>query len=187
MKRISRKSPTKPRHLLAWLSFFLVAAAAPGGPPPSIPPEPSKVTIQGQELFALGFDKLSAFDYVVTDAGTGASEAEIAAARKKDQIPQWIHFYNEKRVVLTGFLLPLQMEKGLAKKLILMKDMNTCCFGATPRMNDYVVVTMKDGIEPTQDVPVSMTGTVHISEQYENGMVVSLFQFDGEKFLGVKK
>jgi len=81
--------------------------------------------------------------------------------------------------------LPLQVEKGLAKKLILMKDQSTCCFGATPRMNDYVVVTMKEGIEPIQDVPVSLTGVVRISEQYENGMIVSLFQFEGEKFLGV--
>jgi hypothetical protein len=157
------------------------------GESPAAKSEPSKVTIKGEDFYALGFDKLSAFDYVVTDAGTGASEADIAAARKRDQIPAWIHFYNDKRVVLTGYLLPLQIEKGLAKKLILMKDMSTCCFGAAPRMNDYVTVTMKNAIEPTQDIPVSITGVVHVSEQYDNGMVVSLFQLEGETFLGPKK
>jgi hypothetical protein len=192
MQQIARIVRSKACRLSAWLCLLLIVSAAwadPSAPTqgPESLKEPRKVQIEGQEFYSLGFDRLSSFDYVVTDAGTGASAAEIETARKRDQIPPWLRFYNDKHVVLTGFMLPLQLEKGVAKKLILMKDMSTCCFGAAPKMNDYVVVTMKNGVDPTQDIPVSMTGIVHISEQYENGMVVSLFQLEGEKFLGAKK
>ena len=68
--------------------------------------------IEGQDLFAIGFDKLAAFEYVVTTRRTGASEEEIAAAKQKDQIPAWARFYDGKKVALTGFLMPLKLENG---------------------------------------------------------------------------
>ena len=54
-------------------------------------------------------------------------------------------------------------------------------------MNDYVVVTMKgEGVKAVQDVPVALIGVFHVAQKYENGYVTSLFQMDGEKFLGSK-
>jgi hypothetical protein len=168
--------------------FSISALFAQSQIPQAAEHEPRRVTIGGQEFFAVGFETLSAFPYTIVDAGTGASAAEIAQARKRDQLPGWIRFYHEKRVVLTGYLMPLQMENGLARKFVMMKDVNTCCYGATPNMNDYVVVTMKGaGIPAEQDVPVEITGVLRIEEKYENGYVTSLFQMDGEKFLGRKK
>ena len=38
-----------------------------------------------------------------------------------------------------------------------------------------------------QDVPVVLTGMFRIAEIYENGYLSSIFQMDGEKFLGPKK
>lgn len=150
--------------------------------------EPVKIVLDGQETFRVGFDKLSAFPYTIVDVGTGASAQEIETTRKKDRVPDWIRIYHNQRVALTGFLMPLQMENGLAKKFVLMKDINTCCYGATPNMNDYVVVTMRgDGVRPLQDVPVELVGVLRVEEKYENGYVTSLFQLEGEKMLGVKK
>ena len=103
---------------------------------------PVKVKIEGQDLFAIGFDRLAAFEYVVTDAGTGASEEEIEAAKKKDQIPTWARFYDGKKVALTGFLMPLKLEGGVTSKFIMMRDITTCCYGNVPNMNEYVIVTM---------------------------------------------
>ena len=156
--------------------------------PPDPMHKPERVTIDGRELFVVGFDKLAAFPYTIVDTGTGATPAEIEQARKRNQVPDWIRFYHEKPVLLTGYLMPLQLENGLAKKFVLMKDVNTCCYGATPNMNDYVVVTMKGaGVPATQDIPVEIIGVLHVEEKYENGYVTSLFRLDGEKFLGAKK
>lgn len=150
--------------------------------------KPARTKVDGEELYAVGFDKLAAFEYVIVDAGTGASEEEIEAAKAKDQIPAWVRVYDKQKIALTGFMLPLVVENGLARKLIMMRDVTTCCFGNVPNMNEYVIVTMKgDGVKPLQDVPVVITGTFKIAEIYEGGYLTSIFQMDGEKFLGPKK
>lgn len=170
--------------VLSLSTAFAVDSTSPAGKAK----DPVKIVVEGQEAFSLGFDKLSAFPYTIVDAGTGASAQEIEAIRKKDRLPDWIRVYHNRRVSLTGYLMPLQMENGLAKKFVLMKDINTCCYGATPNMNDYVVVAMRgDGVRPVQDVPVELVGILRVEEKYENGYVTSLYQMDGEKLLGAKK
>jgi hypothetical protein len=149
---------------------------------------PQKVTVDGSEVFSLGFDKLSSFNYTLMDAGTGATPEQIAEHRKKDPVPAWVRTYDNQRVVLTGYMMPLQIENGRSKKFVMMRDVTTCCYGAVPNMNDYLVVTMKGaGIEVVQDVPVELLGTFRVDHRYEDGYVVSLFVMDGEKFLGAKK
>ena len=170
------------------LFALLLASAGHAETAPAVDLTPQKVTIDGQEMFALGFDKLSSFQYKLVDAGTGATPEEIAAHLKQDPVPAWVRKYDGQRVVLTGYLMPLQLEKGLAKKFVMMRDVNTCCYGAVPNMNDYLVVTMAgEGAEPVQDVPVELVGTFHVDHRYEDGYVVSLFTMKGEKFLGAKK
>jgi len=155
---------------------------------PGSPPEPARertTSVRGEKLPELGFERLSAFPYIIIDAGTGATPAQIDEARKRGQIPPWLQTYNGRRVVLTGYLLPLQMENGRAKKFILMRDVTTCCYGATPNMNDYVIVSMKgEGAKADQDIPVMVAGVFNVEETYDNGYVVSLFHMDGEVFLG---
>jgi hypothetical protein len=85
-------------------------------------------------------------------------------------------------------MMPLQIENGRSKKFVMMKDVTTCCYGAVPNMNDYVVVAMKgDGVVNVPDVPVVLVGTFRVEEKYEAGYVTALFSMDGEKFLGAKK
>ena len=170
--------------VLALTTLFLCHNARSDAPAPA----PTRIKIDGQEHFAVGFVKLAAFEYTLVDAGTGASEAEMEAAKEKDQIPAWVRAYDQQKIALTGFMLPLVVENGLVHKLIMMRDVTTCCFGNVPNMNEYVIVTMKsEGIKPLQDVPVVLTGTFKISEIYEGGYLTSIFQMDGEKFLGPKK
>jgi len=186
------------RALLALAAYTTATGAALAGgtgagtgdasPPPPAFIVPSEVTISGQKLLSLGFETLSVFPYDIVDGGTGATKEQIEAASKRDQIPAAIHAYDGKKIVLTGYMLPLTMDNGKAKKFVLMKDTNTCCFGGTPKMNDYVVCEMTgDGVESIQDIPVQLTGTIHVQEKREDGYVVSLFTMDGEKFLGPKK
>lgn len=166
----------------------LLTATANTTPAPAALQETVKVRIDGAEMFDVGFDKLSAFEYKIVDAGTGATPEEIEAARKIDKVPEWIKVYNDQRVALTGYLMPLQVEKGKAKKFVIMKDVTTCCYGSVPNMNDYVVVSMKgEGVTPIQDVPVVLVGIFKVEEKYDGGYVTALFSMDGEKLLGPKK
>lgn len=147
-----------------------------------------KQAVAGEQMFVVGFEKLAAFEYTVVDSATGASEEEMEAAKKRNQIPGWVRVYDQQRVALTGFMLPLVVENGLARKFIMMRDITTCCFGNVPNMNEYVIVTMKGtGVKPLQDVPVVLTGVFKIAEIYEGGYLTSIFQMEGDKFLGPKK
>lgn len=185
---VSLGAAPRPSLRCALLLFTLVASSTLLAAPPAIPPAARKVVIDGQELPAVGFNLLSGFEYLIVDAGTGATPEQIEEARKRDQVPAWVRAYQDKRVMLTGYMLPLQMENGLARKFILMRDVNTCCYGATPNMNDYVIVTMASGgVKAVQDVPVDLIGQLRIAEKYENGYVVALYEMTGEKYLGPKK
>ncbi|MBE2215986.1 MAG: DUF3299 domain-containing protein [Opitutaceae bacterium] len=155
-------------------------------PPPDKETMPREV-IDGEEVYTLGFQKLAAFEYVIYDDASGATPEQIATAKKTDQIPAWVRSYDNQRVALTGYMLPLKVENGLTAKFIMMRDISTCCFGNIPNMNEYLIVTMTTGgVKPVQDVPTVLIGVFKIREIYENGYLTSIFQMDGEKFLGVR-
>lgn len=140
--------------------------------------------IDGQETLELGFGELASFPFKIVDVGTGATPAQIAAAKATDQVPGWLRAYDGRRVVLTGFMLPLQLEDGRTTKFFLMKDVNSCCYGATPNMNDYVSVSVKGkGIPVAMDVPVRLLGVFRIEQKYESDYLVSLFEMTGERMI----
>lgn len=183
-----KNKPTRTLPTLLFGLCLLSAAVTPAQESAPVDLTPQRKVVDGEEMFALGFDKLSSFSYQLVDAGTGATPEEIAEHRKKDPVPAWVREYDGKRVVLTGYLMPLQMENGRTAKFVMMRDVNTCCYGAVPNMNDYLVVTMAgEGIEPVQDVPVDLVGIFRVDHRYEDGYVVSLFTMTGEKFLGPRK
>lgn len=177
-----------PALLLPGLLGALALAGEPAsGPAPAEAPRRTTL-VGGEQVFDLGFDKLASYPYRIIDQGTGATKEEIEQAQRTNQIPASIQSYSGTRVALTGYMLPLKMAAGLAQKFVLMKDVNTCCYGATPSLNDYVIVTMKGaGIKVIQDVPVVVIGTLHIEQKYDGGYVVSLYELEGTKFLGEKK
>ena len=183
----THRSPLQPFRQALLLST-LVATGTLWSSPVTDVRTVQKLKLDGQDLFQVGFEKLSAFDYTIVDAGTGATPEQIEEAKKRDPVPDWIRFYDDKRIALTGYLMPLQIENGRAKKFVMMKDVTTCCYGAVPNMNDYVVVTMKgEGVVAVQDVPVVLIGVLHIEQKYEGGYITALFSMAGEKFLGAKK
>jgi hypothetical protein len=146
------------------------------------------LSVGGEKIPDVGFDRLAGYPFTIVDAGTGASAAEIEAAKKKDPAPPQVRALDGQRVAVTGYMLPLQLENGRVKKLVLMRDVTTCCYGATPNMNDYIVVTMNgEGFTPLQDIPVVLVGRLHVALTYENGYLVSLYTLDGEKYLGPRK
>jgi len=198
VQRIVAPGERQRRHLVIMKTFpllrsgicaFLGALPLAGADAiPAAATEHNYVRIEGKDLRAIGFDVLSQFKYTIYDAGSGASADEIKAAMNRDQVPAWIRVLDHERVALTGYMMPLTFENGLSTKFIMMKDLNTCCYGAVPSMNDYVIVTMKDkGISPVQDIPVRLVGTFRIDQKYEGDYLVSLFVMDGEKFFGPLK
>lgn len=132
------------------------------------------------EFAIVGFDKLSTFKY---DVPEDATTNTVATAKNPDeQIPTTVKAFSGKRVSLKGFMLPLKVEGGLVTELLIMRDQSMCCYGAVPKINEWVAVKMTGkGVKPVMDQAVTMYGTLKVGAIRENGYLVGIYQLDGEK------
>ena len=150
---------TKPALSLL-LSVLCLAGAARGAEP---------------EVLAVGFDKLASYDFV-------APEDPAKAAAAEAQIPARIREYNDKKVAVTGFMLPVKMDGGLVTEFLLVKDPMMCCYGVMPKVNEWVVVKMVGkGVAPLMDVPITFEGKLSVGQLYEGGYLTGLYLLKGER------
>jgi hypothetical protein len=119
-----------------------------------------------KDCIEAGFDLLASFEYgkpVDEDWPAGVT-SEVKAY--KHEIPAQIKSLNGRRVRVTGFMLPLEMENGLATDFLIMKSQTLCCYGVYPRENEWVSVHMTGrGMRAVMDVPVSVEGELHVGTQ----------------------
>ncbi len=168
---------------------WLIAADAPkpAAPAPAAAPS-ADVKAAAPELdngyLKLGFDRLSGYRFVppafdpVADAKNPPTGDE--------QIPAEVKNWNGKKAVITGFMLPVKLEKGKCVEFLVMANQMACCFGSVPNMNDWVVVRMKSGTPVIQDVPISFYGTLKVGAMFENGYMTGIYELDGEKMGEIK-
>ena len=160
----------------------IVAALATNTPGPStnIASAPSSQPVETGYL-NVGFDKLSGYEIEVSDELLGPQTNKVSLTADA-QIPKPVKELNTKKVSLRGFMLPLKVEGGLVTELLIMKDQSMCCYGSTPRINEWVSVKMtKGGVKPLMDEPVTFLGTFKVGETRENGYLVGIYAMDGEK------
>jgi hypothetical protein len=107
------------------------------------------------------------------------SLASQAKSTPMDTLPEAIRSVVGREVQVTGYMLPLVMENGRARQLLLMRNTMACCYGQSPAANEYLVVkTPPPGMPVTQDVPVAMRGTLRIEPVLMGGMLVEYFHLD---------
>lgn len=120
----------------------------------------------------VGFDRLAAFEYTPPESETAV----------KDQIPAKIKALHEKKVAVTGFMLPTKMNKGLVTEFLLVKDAMMCCYGAMPKVNEWIVVKMNGaGVKPLMDLPITFEGKLRVGEQFENGYLTGVYLLEGDR------
>jgi hypothetical protein len=171
-----------PRRLFA-VAAALVAAAV--FAPPAAADEAKS------EFERVDFGMLAAFNYVPPGYETmvpGAPPpAADASAKPKDQIPDFVRKLDAKKVAVTGFMLPTKFKDGKVTEFLLMKDQSGCCFGAMPRINEWIIVKMGNGgIPPLMDVPLTLVGQLKVSEVFEEGYLSGIYQLNGERMLETK-
>ncbi|MEW6303692.1 MAG: DUF3299 domain-containing protein [Verrucomicrobiota bacterium] len=149
------------------------------------PPSGSGSTTAAQgadDYLNLGFDKLASFNYEIPDESGSTNNP---APPQKDQIPKNIRDLNNSRVALKGFMLPLKVEGGLITELLIMRDQSMCCYGAVPKINEWVSVRMTSkGVKPIMDQAVTIYGKLKVGEIRENGYLVGIYEMDGERMSG---
>ena len=175
----ARGEPIMPAKTVPTNAGAIVAA------PAAKTPEPVATTADG--FMVVGFEKLAGYSIEVPDdlLGPLTNEAAAAAAKTDAMIPEPVRALDKKRVSLKGFMLPLKVEGGLVTELLIMRDQSMCCYGSTPKLNEWVSIKMTgSGVKPLMDQPVTLFGKLHVGEMRENGYLVGIYRMDGEKMQG---
>lgn len=154
------------------------AASLPGIGPATEPLLPGYVEV--------GFEKLAGFDFPLTDSLVKGTAQNTALPTAPGQIPDDVRKLDGERAGIRGFLLPVKMDNGRVVEFLLMRDRSFCCYGAPPRINQWITVRMKNqGVKPVMDQAITVYGTLHVGEMRENGQLVGIYALDGDRVTGL--
>lgn len=124
----------------------------------------------------LGFGVLSDFEYEIN---WGVAKKDLPK-----QIPDAVLAWDGKKVRTRGYMLPLKMsEDGQVQTCFLLRDLGPCCFGGTPKMNYWVLITIPKGTKAAYKAyrSVEITGTISIGEKVEYDRVTSIYRMTATK------
>lgn len=130
----------------------------------------------------VGFDQLASFEFAAPTYETAGADGQPAVKKGDEQIPERIKGLDTKKVLVTGFMLPVKMVDGHVMEFLLVKDQMMCCYGVMPKTNEWIVVKMSgNGLPPSMDVPISIEGKLKVGEIYDNGFLLGIYLLEGEK------
>jgi len=168
---------------VAAISGGAVLRAADVVAPPAVPasmPSAAPGPDLDKGYLKLGFEQLANYTFV-PPAFDPAAEPNVKPPTGEEQIPAAVKEWNGKKAVITGFMVPVKMEKGLVTEFLLMRNTMACCYGTVPNMNEWVIVKMKKGVAPLMDVPISFYGELKVGAMFENGYMTGLYELEGER------
>lgn len=140
---------------------------------------------KGDGYEVVGFDRLAAFEFTPPDYDPTVANKQPPSGA--DQIPAAIKALDQRKVAVTGFMLPTKMDKGLVVEFLLVKDAMMCCYGVMPKVNEWVVVKMTGGgVKPLMDTPITFDGKLRVGEMYENGYLTGIYLLEGERMAAKK-
>lgn len=164
-------TPSAPAPTVAAVSPSAAAAAVPS-------------PVKRDDYALVGFDKLAGYNFDLPDELLAPQSNKLAEAslRTSQQIPALVKAFDQKRVALKGFMLPLKVKDGLVTELLIMRDQSMCCYGSVPKINEWVSVKMTGGgVKPVMDQAVTLYGKLHVGEMRENGYLIGIYALDGDK------
>jgi hypothetical protein len=149
-------------------------AQAPGGS------EPDQKT---DGYLDVGFDKLGAYKFAVTDEMVaGVVDPVTTSNRIAAQIPPEIKALDNQHVAVRGFMLPLYVRHAHVTEFLLLRNQTMCCYGIMPKMNEWIVVNVAGkGVRSIMDRTITVYGTLRVGETRENNALVGIYQMAGDK------
>ena len=127
------------------------------------------------------FSQLAGFKYRPPSQPVPAGEALPDALA---QVPELIRGLDGRKVVLSGFMLPLKLENGFATEFFLLSNSSLCCYGIVPEMNEWIHVRMRaEGLPAVQDVPVFLAGKLQVKARWEAGYLTGSYEMEGHGLL----
>ncbi len=193
--RLARLGPGLAGLALAWLTLAANAASvgtasadpsAPAPIPPAVPPGPSLAALEGpletiSGYARIAYSQLAGFKFHPPPQPIAPEKPPPDVLK---QVPPSIRKLDGRKVVLTGYMLPLRLENGLATEFFFLSSPSACCYGIIPEMNEWMLVRMRgEGLPPIQDVPMFLAGRLHVRARWDDGYLVGIYDLEGEGLL----
>jgi hypothetical protein len=106
------------------------------------------------------FDELCTFEFKFSKPIAMTEEERQERFQEAiDQIPEEIKALNEKAIRIDGYMYPIKLRKGRAESFLLMRGLQSCCFGRFPRLNEIIYVKMSEPAHFEQFSPVTVYGS----------------------------
>lgn len=139
---------------------------------------PSMKAIQDGDF--VGFNQLAAFsvklnsELLYTTNRVAWADGQINA-----MIPDRIKAADGKTISVDGFMIPLEYKVNKVSKFILAMNQNTCCFGASPQIHEFIIVSLGDKcVDDEMDIPLRVKGVLHVAVRRDKGTLSSLYRMD---------
>ena len=135
----------------------------------------------------VGWQTLSDFKYDTYEA-LNEIDGGRPFTRSDDVIPPHVKALDGHQVVVSGFIMPLRLKKGLVTEFLLFKDQAACCFGPAAKMNHYIRVKMKtEGFPPPGTLTTyTAYGLLRVGEINVQGYLTGIYELEAEKVVEQK-
>lgn len=97
-------------------------------------------------------------------------------------VPARLRPLDGQKIAITGLTIPLGYDIKGSKEFMLVVSQDVCGFGATPRINEWIHVSMNGGrkVKLAPSTEYRIKGVFHITEQVEDGRVIELYAIDAD-------
>lgn len=139
----------------------------------------------------LEFELLTDFDYAwsatsglpLDEKGEPLKRSSDPDARPASRLPAEVLALDGVKIFVTGFMQPVEFDGDGVKSFMLTNFPGGCCFGMVPRLNEWIVVTMKDDerADFVSYEPLTVWGAFESAEEWSGDVVVSLFRMRPDK------
>ena len=104
-----------------------------------------------------------------------------ALLQSDDVIPQQILAYDGKSVTVSGYVLPLRVQRGLTKEFLLLRDQGTCCFGQRAQINHFIRVKLGADVKAETGIPYQVSGKLRVGEIMIQGYLTGIYRLDADE------
>lgn len=167
-----------PRRFLVCLSLAL-AAGLPCTRGDTVASPPATAA-PSSPVLPIDFGLLGGFEFTppeTVDEDAVANETTWGG----DQVPAAIKKLSGRKIVIAGYMMPLKWKKDRVVEFLVLSNTMACCYGATPKLNEVIVVKSKQGVEATLDAPVFFHGTLSVAPVVEDGYLSAIYAMECER------
>lgn len=108
--------------------------------------------------------------------GGGTAEGPLREVTFDQLAAGGLEALHGRRVVIVGFALPVEQDEAGLRRVLLVRDAFSCCYGRVPAVREWVLATHPSGVARPASRTVRATGVLEVREKRdESGALIGLY------------